>query len=92
MFLGHHHPPEAVKTGVCVWTFIGPYPTLLGLQTHNGRCNIYTARVCRRGAVAEYVEDYTDFYPDRSEGMEEHGDGFVQGIGCNFGPFFDAAD
>ncbi|CAK8995034.1 unnamed protein product [Durusdinium trenchii] len=37
------------------------------------------ASMTELSAVAEYVEDYTDFYPDRSEGMEEHGDGFVQG-------------
>ncbi len=31
------------------------------------------------GARAEFVDDYTDFYPDRSDGWENHGDGFVKG-------------
>ena len=30
-------------------------------------------------AQAEFVDDYTDFYPDRSDGWEKHGDGFVKG-------------
>lgn len=30
-------------------------------------------------AQAEFVEDYTDFYPDRSDGNEKNGDGFVKG-------------
>ena len=25
------------------------------------------------------MDDYTDFYPDRSDGWEKHGDGFVKG-------------
>ena len=27
----------------------------------------------------EYLEDYTDFYPEKSEGWEKHGDGYVKG-------------
>ena len=36
-----------------------------------------------RGALAEYVEDYSDFYSNRSDGWEMHGDGFVQGPCCS---------
>ena len=29
------------------------------------------------------MEDYTDFYPNRSAGLEKHGDAYVQGWTCS---------
>ncbi|CAE7341811.1 KDM1B, partial [Symbiodinium microadriaticum] len=37
------------------------------------------ASIQELSALAEYVEDYSDFYSNRSDGWEMHGDGFVQG-------------
>ncbi|CAJ1404650.1 unnamed protein product [Effrenium voratum] len=37
------------------------------------------ASMDKLSAVNEYLEDYTDFYPEKSEGWEKHGDGYVKG-------------